>query len=130
MATHSSILAWTEEPVGYSPWGHKEWDWTERLHFHFPIMPTATLGARYCFYSAFTDEETEAHGGQMTCRRPYNLQVAKLRFESKDLIAGFVQRAILLQRLLLLLLLFVCLPVWAFHGSAWALEHRLSRYGT
>jgi len=27
MATHSSILAWeipwTEEPVGYSPWGHK-----------------------------------------------------------------------------------------------------------
>ena len=28
MATHSSILAWkipwTEEPVGYSPWGRKE----------------------------------------------------------------------------------------------------------
>ena len=28
MATHTSILAWripwTEEPVGYSPWGHKE----------------------------------------------------------------------------------------------------------
>jgi len=27
MATHSSILAWripwTEEPAGYSPWGHK-----------------------------------------------------------------------------------------------------------
>ena len=27
MATHSSILAWrlsgTEEPSGYSPWGHK-----------------------------------------------------------------------------------------------------------
>ena len=35
MATHSSILAWripwTEEPVGYSPWGHKESDTTERL---------------------------------------------------------------------------------------------------
>ena len=40
MATHSSILAWripwTEEPgwatvygVGYSLWGHKEWDTTE-----------------------------------------------------------------------------------------------------
>ena len=33
MATHSSILAWTipwtEEPVGYSPWGRKEWDMTE-----------------------------------------------------------------------------------------------------
>ena len=33
MATHSSILAqetpWTEEPVGYSPWGLKESDMTE-----------------------------------------------------------------------------------------------------
>ena len=39
MATHSSILArripWAEEPVGYSPQGHKESDTTERLHFHF-----------------------------------------------------------------------------------------------
>ena len=30
MVTHSSILAWripwTEEPVGYSPWGHQESD--------------------------------------------------------------------------------------------------------
>jgi len=38
MATHSSILAlkipWVQEPVaGYSPWGHKESDMTERLHF-------------------------------------------------------------------------------------------------
>ena len=35
MATHSSILAWeipwTEEPVGYSPWGYKELDMTEQL---------------------------------------------------------------------------------------------------
>ena len=35
-ATHSSTLAWkipwTEEPVGYSPWGHKESDTTERFH--------------------------------------------------------------------------------------------------
>ena len=33
MATHSSTLAWkipwTEETVGYSPWGHKEWNTTE-----------------------------------------------------------------------------------------------------
>ena len=33
MATHSSTLAWkipwTEEPVGYSPWGPKELDTTE-----------------------------------------------------------------------------------------------------
>ena len=35
MATHPSILAWriprTEEPGGYSPWGHKESDRTEQL---------------------------------------------------------------------------------------------------
>ena len=34
-ATHSSILAWrlpwTEEPVGYSPWGHKESDMIEQV---------------------------------------------------------------------------------------------------
>ena len=44
MATRSSIFAWripwTGEPGGLgSPWGHKEWDTTERLtqflHFHF-----------------------------------------------------------------------------------------------
>ena len=39
MATHSSTLAWkipwTEELVGYSPWGHKESDMTERLYFCF-----------------------------------------------------------------------------------------------
>ena len=33
MAPHSSTLAWkipgTEEPGGYSPWGHKESDTTE-----------------------------------------------------------------------------------------------------
>ena len=37
MATHSSTLAWkilwTESLVGYSPWGRKELDTTERLHF-------------------------------------------------------------------------------------------------
>ena len=39
MATHSSILFWkipqTEQPMGYSPWGLKELDVTERLkHMH------------------------------------------------------------------------------------------------
>ena len=38
IATHSSTLAWriplTEETGGYSPWGRKELDTTERL-FHF-----------------------------------------------------------------------------------------------
>ena len=36
MAPHSSTIAWKipwmEEPVGYSPWGRKELDTTERLH--------------------------------------------------------------------------------------------------
>ena len=39
MATHTSTLTWkipwTEELVGYSPWGRKELDMTEQLHFHF-----------------------------------------------------------------------------------------------
>ena len=39
MATHSSNFAWKipwiEEPGRYSPWGHKESDTAERLHFHF-----------------------------------------------------------------------------------------------
>ena len=39
MATHSSTLAWKipgqRSLVGYSPWGHKESDTTERLHFLF-----------------------------------------------------------------------------------------------
>ena len=37
MATHSSIHAWkipwTKNLVGYSPWGCKESDMTEQLHF-------------------------------------------------------------------------------------------------
>ena len=38
MATHSSTLAWKISwnipgVVGYSPWGRKESDTTERLHF-------------------------------------------------------------------------------------------------
>ena len=41
MAPHSSTLAWgipwAEEPGGLHPWGHKESDMTERLHFHFSL---------------------------------------------------------------------------------------------
>ena len=39
MGTHSSILAWKSQGwrslVGYSPWGRKESDTIEWLHFHF-----------------------------------------------------------------------------------------------
>ena len=41
MATHSSTLAWKipwrRSLVGYSPWGRKESDRTERLHFHLSV---------------------------------------------------------------------------------------------
>ena len=42
-ATHSSTLTWKSQRrrslVSYSPWGHKESDTTERLHFHFHFTP-------------------------------------------------------------------------------------------
>ena len=42
MATHSSTLAWRihgwRSLVGYSPWGLKESDTTEWLHFHFHFL--------------------------------------------------------------------------------------------
>ena len=44
MAAHYSTPAWripgTGEPGGLSPWGHKESDTTERLHFHFSLSCT------------------------------------------------------------------------------------------
>ena len=50
MATHASVLVWripwTEEPVGYSPWGPKELDMTEcthtHTHTHAQPLPLAT----------------------------------------------------------------------------------------
>ena len=39
MMTHSSILAWKipmdRVQLDYSPWGPKELDMTEQIHFHF-----------------------------------------------------------------------------------------------
>ena len=47
MATHSSILAWripwTEKPGRLRPWGHKESDRTELLHFHFHFGKQKTI---------------------------------------------------------------------------------------
>ena len=41
MAPHSSTLAWkipwTEDLVACGPWGRKEWNTTEQLHFHFSL---------------------------------------------------------------------------------------------
>ena len=38
MATHSSILAWKIPWTEYSPWGRKELEMTERLHFHLKYI--------------------------------------------------------------------------------------------
>ena len=42
MAIHSSTFAWKSHGwrslIGYSPWGRKESDTTERFHFHFQTM--------------------------------------------------------------------------------------------
>ena len=42
MATHSSILAWESHGqrslAGYSPYGHKESDMTERRSAHIPLL--------------------------------------------------------------------------------------------
>ena len=51
MATLSSILSWkiprTEEPgVGYSPWGHKKSDTTEREYTHTHTL--CFLGISIC----------------------------------------------------------------------------------
>ena len=47
MAIRSSTLAWkipwTEEPEGYSPWGLKETDMTERLHFLSFLLVLLTI---------------------------------------------------------------------------------------
>ena len=44
MVMKKSILAWkipwAEGLVSYSPWGHKESDTTEQLHFHFSLSCT------------------------------------------------------------------------------------------
>ena len=49
MTTHSSILAWKSHGlrtlVGYSPWGHKESDMTERLHFDSELYSFCVLFA-------------------------------------------------------------------------------------
>ena len=51
ITTHSNILTWrilwTEEPGGYSPWGRKESDTTERL------THTQSLLYFFCSFSAY-----------------------------------------------------------------------------
>ena len=52
MAIHSSILAWKSLGqrilAGYSPWGRKELDMTERLHFTNKAQETKKKKVRPC----------------------------------------------------------------------------------
>ena len=58
MSTHLGILTWRiqwrEEPGGYSPWGSKESDTTERLHFLLKIK--TALKASSVLFSADLSE--------------------------------------------------------------------------
>ena len=51
MTTHSSVLAWkipwTEEPGGYSPWGHKQFDITYQLNNNTTILDESSI-LLYC----------------------------------------------------------------------------------
>ena len=81
--------------VGYSPWGHKESDTTERLnHHHHPHHALITCQALFCFtcsnafhphyksvsdswhHPCFTEEETEALRGQ-EAGRPAGVSVSR-----------------------------------------------------
>ena len=61
MATHSSILAsripWTEEVGGLQSTGHKEWDTTEWLHFHFHRPRSGIVG----LYSKLKKKKKSVH---------------------------------------------------------------------
>ena len=70
MATHSSILAWgipwTRSLVGYSPWGHKESDTSERLTLSLsPSLPpcTACLNLHCLHPGSFTEASCQAPAG-------------------------------------------------------------------
>ena len=54
--------------VGYSPWGHKESDTTERLHFHFHYTFTFTSLSPYGRKQRITKEPLdESERGEWTC---------------------------------------------------------------
>ena len=61
MATCSSILVWkirwTEELAGYSPWGQKQLDVTERAHTHTHTHTHYDTGQFFLFLSNSIDEK-------------------------------------------------------------------------
>ena len=51
--------------VGYSPWGSKETDMTERLHFHFSL---SCIGKQMATHSVFLPGECQRWGSLVGCR--------------------------------------------------------------
>ena len=64
--------------VGYSPWGHKESDTTERLHFHFHIqrqchimpMSFTLLIVGKCYVTEQGSQKSERAYGEIFEQRP------------------------------------------------------------
>ena len=69
MALHSSTLAWkipwTEEP---GPWGRKESDTTERLHFHFSLSTFMHWRRKWQPTPVFLPGESQGWGSLVGCR--------------------------------------------------------------
>ena len=67
MVTHSIVLAWKIPPgqrslEGYSPWGHKESDMTERLYNSNNIRLIVDFTMAYIYINQSTGENSFAEG--------------------------------------------------------------------
>ena len=67
MVTHSIVLAWKIPPgqrslEGYSPWGHKESDMTERLNNSNNIRLIVDFTMAYIYINQSTGENSFAEG--------------------------------------------------------------------
>ena len=86
----SSTLAWkipwTEElGAGYCPWGHKESDTTERLHFSFHMVGTALamrIGGGLVAKSCLSNLMTLATSWTVACQAPLSMGFSRQEYWS------------------------------------------------
>ena len=99
MATHSSTHAWkipwTEEPgAGYCPWGCKESETTERLHFHFHCRGCSrhrdwihiSYIGRQILYHCTTWETQKQQGKQLITYKEFRIGLS-VDFSAETLLA-------------------------------------------
>ena len=93
MATHSSTLTWKIpcNLIGYSPWGCKEWDTTEQLHFHFEIWASLVAQmvkslpamretqVRSLSWEDLLEKETATHSSTLAWRNPLTEELGRLQ---------------------------------------------------